>query len=92
MKFIPLFYLLSAETHANAEGIIQGLTDTELSNIGYLQSQALGRHLQNHRFSHIYSSDLKRAAEVCPILPFVSYLFGRNAMWFFFFVLIQVKR
>ncbi|CAF1263739.1 unnamed protein product [Adineta steineri] len=52
-----------AETHANADGIIQGLSDTELSNIGYLQSQALGRHLQYHRFSHIYSSDLKRAAE-----------------------------
>ncbi|CAF1594833.1 unnamed protein product, partial [Adineta ricciae] len=52
-----------AETHANAEGIIQGLIDTELSAIGYLQCQALGRHLQSHRFTHIYSSDLKRASE-----------------------------
>ncbi|CAF3329932.1 unnamed protein product [Rotaria sp. Silwood1] len=52
-----------AETHANAEGIIQGLLDTELSNIGYLQSQALGQYLQYHRFSHIYSSDLKRTTE-----------------------------
>ncbi|UJR25461.1 hypothetical protein I4U23_006808 [Adineta vaga] len=52
-----------AETHANADGIIQGLIDTELSTIGYLQSQALGRHLQYHRFTNIYSSDLKRAAE-----------------------------
>jgi broad specificity phosphatase PhoE len=52
-----------AETHANADGIIQGLTDTELSNIGCLQSQALGRRLQNHCFSHIYTSDLKRAVE-----------------------------
>lgn len=58
----------SAETDANADGVIQGLTDTELSNIGYLQSQALGRHLQNHHFSHIYSSDLKRAAEVSFII------------------------
>ena len=54
----------SAETNANAEGIIQGLMDTELSTIGCLQAQALGRHLQYHRFSHIYSSDLKRASEV----------------------------
>jgi broad specificity phosphatase PhoE len=54
----------SAETHANADGIIQGLLDTELSNIGYLQSQAVGRYLEYHRFSHIYSSDLKRASEV----------------------------
>ncbi len=60
-----VFSLFSAETHANSEGIIQGLADTELSEIGYLQSQALGHHLQYHRFSHIYSSDLKRAAEVC---------------------------
>jgi len=52
-----------AETHANADGVIQGLIDTELSNIGYLQSQALGRYLQYHRFSHIFSSDLKRASE-----------------------------
>jgi broad specificity phosphatase PhoE len=59
-----LLYVLSAETHENADGIIQGLNDTELSNIGYLQSKALGRYLQQHRFSHIYSSDLKRAAEV----------------------------
>ncbi|CAF0850786.1 unnamed protein product [Rotaria sp. Silwood1] len=52
-----------AETHANAEGIIQGLLDTELSNIGYQQSKALGRYLQYHHFSHIYSSDLKRSLE-----------------------------
>ncbi|CAF4861393.1 unnamed protein product [Rotaria socialis] len=52
-----------AETHANAEGIIQGLLDTELSYIGYLQAKALGRHLQWHRFSHVYSSNLKRAIE-----------------------------
>ncbi|CAF0902154.1 unnamed protein product [Rotaria sordida] len=52
-----------AATHANAAGTIQGLIDTELSNIGHLQSQALGQYLQYHRFSHIYSSDLKRAAE-----------------------------
>jgi broad specificity phosphatase PhoE len=38
--------------------------NTELSHIGYLQTQALGRHLQFHRFSHIFSSDLKRASEV----------------------------
>ena len=76
--------MCSAETHANADGIIQGLTDTELSHIGYLQSQALGRHLQNHRFSHIYSSDLKRAAEVCPVFtPFVSYHLERNTEWLF---------
>ncbi|CAF1401280.1 unnamed protein product [Rotaria magnacalcarata] len=52
-----------AETHANAEGIIQGLLDTELSRIGYLQAKALGQHLQCHCFSHMYSSDLKRAVE-----------------------------
>ena len=58
----------SAETHANAEGTIQGILDTELSSIGYQQSKALGLHLQYHLFTHIYSSDLKRAAEVCSYL------------------------
>ncbi len=62
----------SAETNANADGIIQGAIDTELSNIGYLQSKALGRYLQYHRFSHIYSSDLKRASEVCSFNPLSS--------------------
>jgi len=76
-------YLLSAETQANSDGIIQGLTDTELSNIGYLQSQALGRYLQHHRFSHIYSSDLKRAAEVCLLFLNVSYLDARINRCFF---------
>jgi broad specificity phosphatase PhoE len=61
---LALHEFFSAETNSNADGIIQGLIDTELSNIGYLQSKALGRYLQYHRFSHIYSSDLKRASEV----------------------------
>jgi broad specificity phosphatase PhoE len=73
-----LFYLLSAETNANSEGIIQGLTDTELSNIGYLQAQALGRHLQYHRFSYIFSSDLKRAAEVRLPFSFRLLTFGKK--------------
>ncbi len=64
------YKFFSAETYANANGIIQGSTDTELSNIGYLQSKALGQYLQYHRFSHIYSSDLKRASEVCSYLDF----------------------
>jgi len=51
------------ETSANADGIIQGQTDTELSPIGYQQSRALGRYLQNHRFTHVYSSDLRRTSE-----------------------------
>ncbi|CAF1081375.1 unnamed protein product [Didymodactylos carnosus] len=51
------------ETPANSEGIIQGQTNTELSAIGYQQARALGKKLQNHRFTHCYSSDLKRASE-----------------------------
>lgn len=54
----------SAETDANADGIIQGLIDTELSDIGYRQSKALGQRMQDHHFSHVYSSDLKRASNV----------------------------
>ncbi|CAM2727246.1 unnamed protein product [Rotaria socialis] len=57
-----------AETYANAEGIIQGILNTELSNIGCHQSRALGLHLQYHRFTHIYSSDLKRAAETAHLI------------------------
>ncbi|CAF4637808.1 unnamed protein product, partial [Rotaria socialis] len=57
-----------AETYANAEGIIQGILDTELSNIGCHQSRALGLHLQYHRFTHIYSSDLKCAAETAHLI------------------------
>lgn len=62
----PIEKLLSfsAETNANAEGTIQGTLDTELSDIGYKQAKVLGQHLQYHRFTHIYSSDLRRASEV----------------------------
>ena len=63
--FNHLIRVYSAETNANAHGIIQGSLDTELSSMGYLQSRALARYLQDHHFSHIYSSDLKRASEVC---------------------------
>ncbi|CAF0760029.1 unnamed protein product [Didymodactylos carnosus] len=72
------FYLTlvrHGETSANAEGIIQGQTNTKLSAIGYQQARALGRNLQNHRFTHCYSSDLERASEIFGIAE------GRSRDW-----------
>ena len=48
--FFDLINFSSAETDANANGIIQGSIDTELSNIGYLQSKALGQYFTASSF------------------------------------------
>ena len=42
-----------------------GQTDTLLSDEGIKQAQLAGNKLNDEVFSHIYSSDLKRARKVC---------------------------
>lgn len=50
-----------AETYGNIEGRFCGHSETELTERGVLQAQALGRRLAGQRFDAAYSSDLSRA-------------------------------
>ena len=45
-----------------------GQLDTELSRTGKRQASLCGKRLQNEYFTHVYSSDLKRAKRVSPLL------------------------
>ncbi|PVD28498.1 hypothetical protein C0Q70_11086 [Pomacea canaliculata] len=51
------------ETTANKDGIIQGHRDVPLSEVGMEQANLVAKRLQNEHFTHIFASDLKRAAE-----------------------------
>lgn len=51
------------ETVSNREGIMQGQLDTELSDLGHEQARLIGCRLCDVNFAHMYSSDLRRAAD-----------------------------
>lgn len=51
------------ETLHNKDNVIQGQLDVPLSTIGLEQAELLGKHLQQQRFTHVYSSDLSRAKQ-----------------------------
>jgi alpha-ribazole phosphatase len=48
-------------TEWNSQGRIQGHTETQLSEVGLRQAEALGRRLASQRIDAIYASHLKRA-------------------------------
>lgn len=49
------------ESLGNAERIILGHTDLDLSEHGYIQAKTTAEYLKNEKIDIIYSSDLKRA-------------------------------
>ena len=56
------------ETDSNAEGRIQGQTNTPLNERGRAQAQALADELARESIAAVYSSDLDRARETAEIL------------------------
>jgi 2,3-bisphosphoglycerate-dependent phosphoglycerate mutase len=61
MNETTLIVVRHGETSWNREKRMQGTTDTELSEVGRAQAQALGRRLKQHDFAALYSSSLSRA-------------------------------
>ena len=58
-----LIVVRHGETTWNREKRMQGTTDTQLSDIGRSQAQALGRRLAARPISALYSSNLSRARD-----------------------------
>ncbi len=56
-----VFLVRHAETFGNIEGRFCGHSETELTEKGVVQAQALGRRLRTQQFDVAYSSDLSRA-------------------------------
>ncbi len=51
------------QTAANLNEVLQGHLDTELTELGLKQADAIGKRLAKSNISHIYVSDLKRAVD-----------------------------
>ena len=62
MKVREVYLVRHAETDWNAQGRWQGNLQTELSETGTRQAQALARYLRDHNIEEIYSSDLIRSS------------------------------
>ena len=56
------------QTTANLAGTLQGQLETELDAVGVRQAHAAAAFLRGKRFDHIFTSDLKRAADTAVIL------------------------
>jgi len=60
---LKLYVVRHGQTNWNAEGILQGHSDSPLTNTGIDASLATGRELINTHFTKIYCSDLGRTQE-----------------------------
>ena len=57
----PFYFLRHGETESNAQGIIGGSLDVELTPLGCEQAQYAAEALRGRGITHVYSSPLKRA-------------------------------
>jgi broad specificity phosphatase PhoE len=63
------FYIVRhGETEWNARDILQGQSDSELTNLGENQARSLAHELQNVHFDAVFSSDLLRARRTAEIM------------------------
>lgn len=65
-----IYIIRHGETEWARNGKHTGLTDIPLTEKGEIHAAALGRRLERTKFSHIFTSPLKRAKETCTICGF----------------------
>ncbi|XP_076444608.1 uncharacterized protein LOC143282745 [Babylonia areolata] len=68
MVVFSLTLVRHGETIANKEGKIQGHQDVALSDLGLNQAHLVAFRLRNEKFTHIFASDLNRAARTAQII------------------------
>ncbi|CAH1798416.1 unnamed protein product [Owenia fusiformis] len=56
------------ETEANKQSIVQGQSDSTLTEEGCRQAKLVGERLQNEQFTHTYSSDLGRCLNTTELI------------------------
>ncbi len=65
-----VYIIRHGETEWSRDGKHTGLTDIPLTEKGETHAASLGRRVEQIKFSHVYSSPLKRAKETCAICGF----------------------
>lgn len=68
MVIFTLTLVRHGETVANRKNIIQGQKDWQLSPTGLDQVRLVAGRLQNEKFTHVFASDLNRAAETAKVI------------------------
>lgn len=63
-----LYLVRHGETDWNKENRCQGITNTELNQVGLRQAEALAKRLQNENIDCVYSSELNRAIKTAAII------------------------
>jgi broad specificity phosphatase PhoE len=67
-KYTTIYMVRHGETHANANEVVGGHTDTELTPKGEAQAKALGEKLFHIEFDQVFSSDLVRAKRTAELI------------------------
>lgn len=65
-----IYIVRHGETEWARDGKHAGLTDIPLTEKGEVQAASLGRRIEKIKFSHVFTSPLKRAKETCAICGF----------------------
>jgi broad specificity phosphatase PhoE len=76
-----IYIIRHGETEWARDGKHTGLTDIPLTEKGEIQAASLGRRIERIKFSHIFSSPLKRAKETCTICGFDGVIDKDLAEW-----------
>jgi 2,3-bisphosphoglycerate-dependent phosphoglycerate mutase len=64
MRPVNVYLVRHGETEENKLGIVQGQLNTQLNKTGRDQAEILAQALKDVPFSHGFTSDLSRAADV----------------------------
>ncbi len=65
---MQIFLIRHAQTEANKYNIVQGQSDTKITEIGYNQARITSNYLAKYIFSDIYSSPLGRTMETSKLI------------------------
>ena len=68
MKRTEMIIVRHGKTAWNEEGRFQGQMDSNLTDLGIRQAEALGERLKEEEFSAVYTSDLGRAAHTAELI------------------------
>lgn len=67
-KMTTLYIVRHGRTEWNEKGIIQGHSDSPLTEVGEIQAKMIAEKFKNIKFDYVFSSDLGRAMETAKII------------------------